>query len=143
MNSESISALLNKAIEARQALFDEQHRGALRLFNGFLEGCPELVIDLYASTMVLQNYAEVPEQGLSMIREAQAFLQKHLSWLQAGILKTRNSPRAEESRGKLLFGEKPARKVQENGVWYALDLCMHQDASLYLDTRSLRAWAKQ
>jgi 23S rRNA (cytosine1962-C5)-methyltransferase len=32
--------------------------------------------------------------------------------------------------------------VQENGIWYALDLCMHQDASLYLDTRTLRLWAK-
>ena len=30
--------------------------------------------------------------------------------------------------------------MQENCVWYALDLLLHQDASLYLDTRSLRAW---
>jgi len=139
----SIPVLMEKAVAAREALFDERHMGVLRLFNGFLEGCPELVADLYASTLVLQNYAEVPEQGLSMIREAQVFLQKRLPWLQAGILKTRNSPKAEERRGILLFGEKPGRKVQENGVWYALDLCMHQDASLYLDTRTLRAWAKQ
>ena len=45
-------------------------------------------------------------------------------------------------RGKLLFGEAPDRKVEENGVWYALDLRMNQDASLYLDTRNLRSgWA--
>ncbi len=51
--------------------------------------------------------------------------------------------RAEEKRGKLLFGENPDRKIREQGVWYALDLCMNQDASLYLDTRNLRTWAKQ
>jgi 23S rRNA (cytosine1962-C5)-methyltransferase len=27
-------------------------------------------------------------------------------------------------------------------VWYALQLTQHRDASLYLDTRNLRAWAK-
>jgi 23S rRNA (cytosine1962-C5)-methyltransferase len=30
--------------------------------------------------------------------------------------------------------------VEENGTWYALDLQMNQDASLYLDTRNLRRW---
>ncbi len=77
------------------------------------------------------------------MEQALEFLQARLPWLRAGIVKTRNSPRAEEKRGKLLFGEKPDRKIQEQGVWYALDLCMNQDASLYLDTRNLRTWAKQ
>jgi 23S rRNA (cytosine1962-C5)-methyltransferase len=140
---ETIQVLLEKAIIAREAMFDSGHKTALRLFNGFLEGCPELVIDLYASTLVLHNYAEAPKDGVSMIREAQATLQKRLPWLQAGIVKTRNSPKAEEKRGKLLFGEAPDHKVRENGVWYALDLCLNRDASLYLDTRNLRLWAKE
>ena len=143
MTVESITVLLEKAIAARQALFDPGHLTALRLFNGFLEGCPDLVVDLYASTLVLQAYAESPEEGLTLVREAQSWLQKRLPWLRAGILKARNSPRADEKRGVLLFGEAPDRKVQENGVWYALDLSMNRDASLYLDTRTLRAWAKQ
>jgi 23S rRNA (cytosine1962-C5)-methyltransferase len=113
------------------------------LFNGFLEGCPELVVDLYGRTLVLHDYAELPEEGLSMIQQAQAYLQSRLPWLQAGIVKLRNSPSAQAKRGRLLFGENPDRKVLEQGVWYALDLCMHQDASLYLDTRNLRTWAKQ
>jgi 23S rRNA (cytosine1962-C5)-methyltransferase len=140
--AEKIIGLLEKALSARAGAFDGSHKTALRLFNGFLEGCPDLVIDLYANTLVLHNYAEAPEEGLSMVQEAQAWLQKRLRWLQAGIVKTRNSPKAEEKRGKLLFGQAPDRRVQENGVWYALDLCMHQDNSLYLDTRNLRAWAK-
>jgi 23S rRNA (cytosine1962-C5)-methyltransferase len=32
--------------------------------------------------------------------------------------------------------------VLEHGVWYAVDLRMNRDASLYLDTRNLRLWAR-
>jgi 23S rRNA (cytosine1962-C5)-methyltransferase len=141
--AEAIAILLEKAIAARAALFDPGHRSALRLFNGFTEGCPELVVDLYGTTIVLHDYAESPEQGLALVMAAQAFLQARLPWLRAGIVKTRNDPSAEEKRGRLLFGEAPDRKVQENGVWYAIDLCMNRDTSLYLDTRNLRQWAIQ
>jgi 23S rRNA (cytosine1962-C5)-methyltransferase len=143
MALDPLPILLEKAIAARQAQFDPGHRSAVRLFNGFLEGCPGLVIDLYGTTLVLYNYAEAPPDGLSLVREAQSWMQERMPWLQAGILKTRSSPRADEKRGRLLFGDTPNHKVQEQGVWYALDLCMHQDASLYLDTRNLRAWASQ
>ena len=140
---ESIAALLEKAIAAREGLLDAGHKSAWRLFNGFLEGCPNLVVDLYARTLVLHDYGELPEEGLSMIRQAQACLQSRLPWVQAGIVKMRNSPSAQAKRGRLLFGDCPDRKVQEQGAWYALDLCMHQGTSLYLDTRNLRTWAKQ
>jgi 23S rRNA (cytosine1962-C5)-methyltransferase len=43
--------------------------------------------------------------------------------------------------GSIIEGEGPDRKVREHGLWYALDLTMHLDASLYLDTRNLRKWA--
>jgi 23S rRNA (cytosine1962-C5)-methyltransferase len=140
---ESISALLEKALRAREELLDGGHKDAWRLFNGFLEGCPDLVADLYGCTLVLHDYAESPEEGLPIIQQAQEYLQSRLPWLQAGIVKLRNSPSAQAKRGRLLFGKNPDRKVLEAGVWYALDLCMQQDASLYLDTRNLRVWAKQ
>ena len=143
MIQESIAALLEKALAAREKLLEGGHTGAVRLFNGFLEGCPELVVDLYGRTLVLQAYSKMPEEGLAIIRQAQVILQSRLPWLQAGIAKLRNSPSAEAKRGQLLFGESPDRKVQEEGIWYALELCMQQDASLYLDTRNLRRWASQ
>jgi 23S rRNA (cytosine1962-C5)-methyltransferase len=141
LTSESLLVLLEKSISAREPLFDAGHKNAIRLFNGFLEGCPSLVADLYAATLVLHNYAESPEQGLPLLHTAKAFFQTRFPWLRSGIVKTRNSPSAQEKRGKLLFGEAPDRKIQEHGVWYALDLCMNRDASLYLDTRNLRRWA--
>jgi 23S rRNA (cytosine1962-C5)-methyltransferase len=32
------------------------------------------------------------------------------------------------------------RKIKEYGVWYAVNLTMNRDVSLYLDTRNLRKW---
>ncbi len=42
---------------------DTRHEAALRIFNGFLEGKPDLAIDLYARTLVIHNYADQPEQA--------------------------------------------------------------------------------
>jgi len=151
MASPSIIPLLETAIEARSSLFDARHKrstppsgsvdeSAFRLFNGFTEGNPDLVIDLYASTLVMHNYANDPAQGQWLIEEAQGFLQSQLVWLRAGIVKTRNAQSQDEKRGKLLFGEKPDTRIKEHGVWYSVDLMMNRDASLYLDTRNLRKW---
>lgn len=139
MNLPFIS-LLEKAIEARESLIDARHESAFRLFNGFTEGYPKLVIDLYASTLVMHNYANDPMQEKLAIQEAQEFLQKRLKWLRAGIEKARSGKTQEEKRGQLLFGEKPDTKIKEHGIWYSIDLTMNQDASLYLDTRNLRKW---
>ena len=135
-----IIPLLENAVAVRKELFDNRHRTALRLFNGFSEGCPNLVVDVYAATAVLYNHAAIPVEGLPHIRLAGAFLQEYLPWLRTGIVKTRNSLVAQEKRGNLLFGDTPDRIVEEDGVKYALDLRMNQDASLYLDTRNLRKW---
>ena len=140
MISNSVISLLEKAIEARALLLDAQHEAALRLFNGFPEGEPNLVIDLYASTLVIHNYAEDPAQGNSLVEGARQFLQDKLVWLRAGIVKTRNSKTPEDRRGHLLFGEKLDTKIKEHNVWYSIDLMMNRDASFYLDTRNLRKW---
>ncbi len=138
--TQSISSLLKKAIGARASLFDARHEYAFRLFNGFTEGNPDLAIDLYASTLVIHNYADDPAQGDLLIEQAQEFLQNELVWLRAGLVKTRNAHTQEERRGKILFGDKLDTKIKEHGVWYSIDLQMNRDASLYLDTRSLRKW---
>ena len=135
--------LLTNALAVRESLFDSRHETAFRLFNGFTEGCPELVIDLYATSLVIHNYAEQIEQGAALAQEAVALLQNRLPWLNAGIVKTRHGKTTAEKRGQLLFGQTLDRKVSENGVWYALDLTLNRDASLYLDTRHLREWATQ
>lgn len=140
MDQPAFLARLEKAVEARASLFDARHENAFRLFNGFSEGEPELVVDLYGSTLVLQNYADDPAAGMPLVERATAFLQEQLNWLRAGIIKARNGKTQAEKRGQLLFGEQPDTRIKEHGVWYAIDLRMNQDASFYLDTRNLRAW---
>ena len=64
MDKEALQGLLAGALKARTELFDERHEAAFRLFNGFYEGCPDLVLDVYARTLVIHNYADPPENGL-------------------------------------------------------------------------------
>jgi 23S rRNA (cytosine1962-C5)-methyltransferase len=140
MEQSDFLSFLKKAIQSRTSLFDPAHQSAFRLFNGFLEGNPNLVIDLYGSTLVFHNYADDPAAGEILVREARDFLRMEYPWLRAGILKTRNGRTQEERRGQLFFGAKPDRRIKEHGVWYAIDLAMNRDASFYLDTRNLRKW---
>jgi 23S rRNA (cytosine1962-C5)-methyltransferase len=143
MNPQPIAQLLEKAVATRKNLFDLRHESAFRLFNGFAEGNPHLSIDLYAATVIFNNYHPDAEAGMALVDEAKAFLQNYpqtSKWLHAGIVKSRNSKNPEERRGALIFGDRPDRKIKEHEVWYAVDLTMNRDASLYLDTRNLRKW---
>src|SRR5215216_4725999 len=106
-------SFLEKGLEARASLFDARHETAFRLFNGFTEGEPNLVVDLYASTLLIHNYADDPPSGRWLVEGAEQFLRDRLGWLRAGIVKTRNANSQEERRGQLLFGEKPDTKIKE------------------------------
>lgn len=131
------------AIAARQPLFDDAHESAFRLFNGFTEGDPSISLDIYARTLVIHNYADDPTQNQLIIENlVKALINSPISlnWLRAGILKQRNGIAQEDKRGILLFGDSPDTKINEHGVWYALDLTMNRDASFYLDTSLLRKW---
>jgi len=143
MAESTFISLLEKAVDARKSLLEAPHESAFRLFNGFTEGNPDLVIDVYASTLLCHNYADNADEGFRLVLVAQQFAQSQLPWLRAGILKTRNGRTQAEKRGQLLFGETPDRKIREHGVWYALDLLMNRDASFYVDTRNLRQWLIQ
>ncbi len=143
MSMESLANRLDHCLMERAALMEERHESAFRLFNGFTEGCPELVLDLYGSTVVINNYADPVEKGFGLVQEAREFLCSRLKWLRAAILKSRNSPSPIDKRGTLLWGSDPDRKIKEHGVWYALDLTLNRDASFYLDTRNLRRWAME
>jgi 23S rRNA (cytosine1962-C5)-methyltransferase len=138
MTFDSLRPLLDQALASRPTLSGLSHEEAFRLFNGFYEGCPNLVLDVYGHTLVIHDYSEQPQQGT--ILEITNYLKTNLNWLRAGILKTRNGATQDEKRGTLLFGDSPDRKVKEHGLWYAIDLTMNRDASFYLDTSNLRKW---
>ena len=140
MDSTPVTSLLEKALASRAPILDPKNESAFRLFNGFTEGCPDLIIDIYAATAVIYNYASRPEDGTPLVQEAQEFLVKSMPGLRTILLKTRNSPQQEEKRGRLIYGAELDKKVKEHGVWYSINLTLNRDASLYLDTRNLRKW---
>lgn len=141
--SATITQKLSEALLDRGALFDSRHETAFRLFNGFSEGFPDLAIDLYGATLVINDYAESVLDGVRNMAIARGFYEAELSWLGALLWKSRAGVTAEERNGKWLNEVTPDRRVRENGVWYALDLQANRDAGLYLDTRNLRRWLKE
>jgi len=110
----SILPLLEKATEHRNHLFDSKHESAFRLFNGFYEGYPDIILDIYGRTLVIHNYADNPTQSENIVQEVSFHLQNALSWLHAGFLKLRNGLTQEQKRGTLLFGDQPDRKIKEH-----------------------------
>ncbi len=117
MTDEPIEDMLESALAARDALFDARHQTAFRLFNGFTEGSPSLVVDLYAGTIVLHNYADSPSEGEAAIQAALQFLKTRLPWVHTMVLKTRNASTDNDKRGIVVQGSTPDRRALEHGVW--------------------------
>ncbi len=130
-------------LEERADLLAESHDTAVRLFNGFYEGVPDLVVDLYGRTLVLNNSAEKPHSLRASVETAQEFYLMRFSWLDAVLVKTRNAEDPAQRLGVITHGQALDTQVQENGTLYALDLRLNQDASFYIDTRELRSWLKR
>ncbi len=144
MSIPSLTALLDTALAARGDLLGTPHEGVVRLFNGFLEGHPELVAEMYADTLVLLNHARPAEAGEAALEEAQCFYLGRLPWLRTVVVKSRYVTPADPRftrNGIVTHGETPAREVREHGVRYAVELLLNQDTSFYPDTRLLRRWA--
>jgi 23S rRNA (cytosine1962-C5)-methyltransferase len=139
-SADKIGKYLSAALKARHTSQDQDIAAALRLFNGFYEGCPELVIDRYAGTLVLYGYGEHPDQVSSFLEQVEVFLRPRLARVTCVVHKMRASNDLAQRRGLVRFGDEPDQQIREHGVIYAIDLQMNQDASFYLDTRHLRRW---
>lgn len=112
---------------------------AYRLFNGFYEGLPGLVLDRYGPALVAFEHGQ-PGEHQNIIQEVSRWVMDNLEGLSAVLLKQRQHPDERMKNGVLISGEALPQTIQEFGVHYALDLQMNQDAGLYLDTRHLRRW---
>jgi 23S rRNA (cytosine1962-C5)-methyltransferase len=144
---------LEQALAFRQPLLDSLGPApAVRLFNGFWEGWPGLAVELYHRTLVILLYEEAVAHGIDLAQVCLDFYPSSLPRRLDGILlKERGSPDPRRRQGIPLSATHSAAKedrgiplatqIQEHGVLYALDLQLHQDTSLYLDTRQLRQWA--
>lgn len=137
---ETLPALLESSLQKRLPLLEDQSAQALRLFNGFLEGFPFLSSDLYHQTVVLYVNKLLGEESDLLVQSARDFYLIKLPAVKCVIAKHRSSENPLLKQGELVFGTAPDTQITENGIYYALDLLMNQDASFYPDTRNLRQW---
>jgi len=140
MNTETLTvAQIIKAIQRRNSLKDSLE--AYRLYNGFYEGCPGLILDLFGSTLVIFDH-KTPGSQKEIIHEISEWAQSHLDGIESVLLKQRQHPDESHKNGLLIHGTQLPQSISEFGIRYALDLQLNQDASFYLDTRNLRRWLK-
>ena len=136
-NRQKIMDQIRKAAAHRLPYAQETH--AYRLFNGFYEGYPDLLIDRYGRTLVLFDYGK-PGQAQPIIEAIVAHREELCPDCESILLKQRDHPDMRFRNGALIDGQTLPTALVEYGVAYALDLQLNQDASFYLDTRNLRQW---
>ena len=142
---------LDAALSRRRAAAPANPLGAERIFHGFSEGYPRLVIDRYAATLVVFDItATALDRDLwSVVRAWVADRRSELG-SEAGVeirsvlWKVRRG-RSEERLGLWVQGgpDSAPRLIVEDDVRYAVDLRLQADASFYLDTRELRRWLRR
>lgn len=140
-SSSSLEEHLRLTLQVRQEHAPLPQDCALRLFNGFYEGCPGLIAEFYARCLLLTNHAEVSPQMQASLSLAQEFYLSKLPEIQTVLVKQRRHP--DYRLGQIVFGTELPQQIRENGVNYALNLQLNQDNSFYPDTRLLRHWLKE
>ena len=115
---------------------------AYRLFNGFYEGIPGLVLDRYGTALVIFDHTEQNKFKI-LIDEVTNWTLSTPRGVDAVLHKRRQHPEDQVKQGNLLAGSQLPDSIREFNVHYALDLQLHQDASFYLDTRLLRKWLSE
>jgi 23S rRNA (cytosine1962-C5)-methyltransferase len=132
--------LFTESLARRNELLGAERDAGCRLFNGYTEGLPGLVVELFGETLVVSSKASSEEEEALAPGSLVETAQKLLPNLRAVLWKFRSSPDPELQHGRLYLGTAAdlARSVREHGVRYALELRRDRDASFFLDTRELR-----
>ena len=100
------------------------------------------MLEVYGDTLVAFDHRRAPDDDPKVVEAVMLAVQQKLPFLRTGILKQKRADDPEVRRGHLLFGDvtNVTRRMEENGVRYALDLLSYHDATFFLATRSLRAF---
>ncbi len=115
---------------------------AYRLFNGFYEGVPDLVLDRYGPALVILDHSETSAFD-ALINLIKQWALTNDTGIEAILHKQRHHPDFSIRQGTRLAGRELPNQISEHNIRYAVDLRLHQDASFYLDTRHLRQWLQE
>jgi 23S rRNA (cytosine1962-C5)-methyltransferase len=140
MFNSNLQIIISQATQHRAGI--ENNTNAFRLFNGFYEGFPGLILDRYDHTLVIFNH----NTSILSLDESTKICKLVLDLIPqftTVLIKQRQHPEDSHRKGILIHGKHPSISINEGGVQYAIDLNMNQDASFYLDTRNLRQWLRE
>ena len=134
-------AQLTKAAQVREPLLAAKTDG-YRLVHGENDGFPGLIIDCYASTLVVKLYttAWIPHlKGILTALDKVAQPERIVFRLNRSV--TRYPDELFGLQNGSVLGEPVIRPVQflENGLWFAADVVEGQKTGFFLDQRDNRA----
>ncbi len=138
---QSFARLINACAAYRSDALNAAGNSCWRLFNGFYEGWPGLVVDWFAGHVLLSFHpgknAIVPQ--IQQLEELAAQLCSSFPEIQSLWYKNRQRNKAKLSLERI-WGNGLPEQITENQLHYAIDLQLGQDNSFYPDTRALRTW---
>jgi len=137
-----LDSLISSRLQPRLKLIDPASLQVLRLLNGYAEGLPGWVVDIYGKNVVISQHT-LPDSASRDTAEkiAQSILLL-LPWITGILFKQRRASDEEERKGRWLTKTLETHRIEENHVRYSIDLRLNQDDSFYPDARYLRAWLK-
>jgi 23S rRNA (cytosine1962-C5)-methyltransferase len=138
---------LEKALARRRDLFDVQTTG-FRLIHGESDGWPGLVLDRYATTLVLKIYTAA---WLPRLDEILLLFKEKISCSRIVLRLSRNIQPAAERRpparhdGEIIFSDHAGSETgapiifSENGIRFEAEVLRGQKTGFFLDQRENRA----
>lgn len=136
IDKEFFRGRLKSATAARQPLFERLKTDALRLVHAESDGLPGLVVDQYASTLVVQFLSSGAEKWRGLIVQQLAELTGAESIYERSDVDVR-SLEGLEARSGILFGRETDREVliREDRLRFLVDVRQGHKTGFYLDQK--------
>jgi 23S rRNA (cytosine1962-C5)-methyltransferase len=135
---------LQQALAVRQALFNPTANSAIRLIHAESDRLPGLIVDSYAGSLVFQFLSAGPEAWRDLLVELCFEMTGAEGLYERSDADARRLEGLPERVGSLR-GTTPAGQVQieENGLFFLVDIATGHKTGFYLDQRANRARVRQ
>src|SRR3990170_396661 len=131
---------LVKAMGARLEFVDRSETNAYRLVNAESDGLPGLIVDRYADTLVLQCLSSGSERWRDTLVKLILEISGHRQIFERSDAEVRTLEGLAPRSGMLIGSEAPERlEIQENGLFFEVDIIHGHKTGFYLDQRENRA----
>ena len=131
---------LVKAMGARLEFVDRSETNAYRLVNAESDGLPGLIVDRYADTLVVQCLSSGSERWRDTLVKLILEISGHRQIFERSDAEVRTLEGLAPRAGMLIGSESPERlEIQENGLFFGVDIIHGHKTGFYLDQRENRA----